>query len=193
LRHSKIGYIPGISSGLLSSTGVPFLDTQTVDEVYVANAIDGSTVTEFIADYPGFHINLSDPDGETTFQRLYARFRYVETTYDGLLYFAQGLSAIDESNYVNDVSIVDLTLKNINTAPAKITGGNMTRSNGTTIIASDSGSIQIDPGKAYLANASTLPDSLLAAMNASPPRVNVAKMNGYSVIGSGVASDLWRG
>lgn len=33
----------------------------------------------------------------------------------------------------------------------------------------------------------------VAAMNAAPPDVNVAKMNGATVLGTGIADDLWRG
>jgi hypothetical protein len=33
----------------------------------------------------------------------------------------------------------------------------------------------------------------VAAMNAAPPDVNVAKMNGATVLGTGISTDLWRG
>lgn len=39
----------------------------------------------------------------------------------------------------------------------------------------------------------TLAAAVLAAMNAAPPDVNVAKMNSATVLGTGIASDLWRG
>jgi hypothetical protein len=39
----------------------------------------------------------------------------------------------------------------------------------------------------------TLAAAVLAAMNAAPPDVNVAKMNSAPVLGTGIASDLWRG
>jgi len=39
----------------------------------------------------------------------------------------------------------------------------------------------------------TLAAAVLAAMNAAPPDVNVAKMNQATVLGTGIASDLWRG
>lgn len=187
LRHAKIGYIPKISTGVLTVAGISFLDVQAVDAVYNANNIDGSTVTEFTADYPHIQIDLSDSDGTTTFQRMYNWFRYIETSYDGLLYFVDGLTATDESNYVIDVSVIDLKIQNLLTAPVIITGGNMTRSDGTTIIAADSGSIQIQPGKAYVANSANIYNDLAVLKTG----VNISKVNGLTITGSGTEDYPW--
>lgn len=42
-------------------------------------------------------------------------------------------------------------------------------------------------------SASEIAAALIAAMNANPPKANVAGMNGYEITGTGVAGDLWRG
>jgi hypothetical protein len=154
LRHAKLGYMPRVSLGAFTSAGATFLDVQSANVVYNANGIDGSALAaaEFSTDFSRVQIDISDPDKITTFQRLYAWFCYTETTAQGLRYFAGGLSATDTVNYIINVDVVNLKLDNVLPTPTLITGGSMTCSDGTSIIADTSGSIQIDPAKAYVAS-----------------------------------------
>jgi len=55
--------------------------------VYNANAIDGSTITEFSADYPNFEVNINDGDGVTSVKRLYAAFQYLSHSSQGIITF----------------------------------------------------------------------------------------------------------
>lgn len=177
LRYSKIGYEPGISLGTFTSSGASFLDVQDSDAVYNANGIDGSTCPEFSADYPNLQVDLSDVDGQTTVQRIYAWYRWIETSFDGLAYFLGGITATDSVNYLINVDVIDLKLDNVLSTPVIVSGGNMTRSDGTTIIAATSGSIQMDPNKAYVANSA----SILAAIDAKPTAAaNAAAVWTYS-------------
>lgn len=148
------------STGILTSNGVSFLMSQTEDDVYVANAIDGSTITEFISDFPNVQIDISDPDGVTSIQRLYAWYRYNLTTQQGIQNFYAGLEATDTANYIITTSIVNLLLDNTALIPVKIIGGYLSRDDGNTVIAASSGSIQMDPSKAYVANSGSISSSL---------------------------------
>jgi hypothetical protein len=75
----------GVSTtGLLTASGVTFLDAQDDDLVYNANGIDGTTVTEFTFDYPNVQVDINDPDGSTTITRLYAWWANERTTEDGI-------------------------------------------------------------------------------------------------------------
>jgi len=148
------------STGILTSNGASFLISQTSDSVYNSNAIDGSTITEFISDFPNVQIDISDPDGVTSIQRLYAWYRYNLTTQQGIQNFYGGLEATDTANYIITTSIVNLLLDNTTLAPVKIVGGYLSRDDGNTVIAASSGSIQMDPSKAYIANSGTISASL---------------------------------
>ena len=151
LRITKVGYLPGL---LFSG------DNQVVDTIYNTIGISGSTVTEFSTDYVNLQIDVSDLDYQTTFQRLYAWFRYIETTSLGISNYFNGLYATDEVNFVVRSSIISLKLDNVLTTPVKISGGALTRDDGQTIIASTSNSIQIDPSKSYIANSQFIIDKL---------------------------------
>jgi len=148
------------SSGTFGSSGIAFSVAQAACTVYNANATDGSTVTEFTADYPNVQVDVSDPDGVTSVQRLYAWYHYEITTADGIRNFFKGMTATDTANYQINVGVVDLRLDNVLTAPVKVFGGYLFRDDGTTVIAPTSGSIQMDPSKAYIANSGTITASL---------------------------------
>jgi hypothetical protein len=161
LRITKVGYLPIELTGVVTNTGLLFSgDNQITDTIYNTIGIDGSTVTEFSTDYVNLQIDVSDLDYQTTFQRLYAWFRYIETTSLGVSNYFNGLYATDEVNFVVRSAIVSLKLDNVLTTPVKITGGALTRDDGQTIIASTSNSIQIDPAKSYIANSQLIVDKL---------------------------------
>lgn len=142
--------------GILTSNGTSFLMSQTDDSDYMTNGIDGSTVTEFSADYPNIQIDINDPDGVTSIKRLYAWFKYNMSTSAGISNYYGGMDAVDSANYIIHSSILNIQLDNISTMPVKIVGGYLSRDDGNTVIASTSNSIQMDPGKAYIANSSSV-------------------------------------
>lgn len=137
-------------AGVLSSTGLTFLDVQTDDTVYMAAGIDGATVTEFAADGPNIQIDIDDPDGLTSVQRLYAWMQHYQTTAAGVASsFFGAMSATDDVNFVVDQARVDLKLDNVSAIPLRVVGGHLSRKDGSSIIAPSSFSIQMEPGKAY--------------------------------------------
>lgn len=150
IRISKLGKLPQTLLAIATQTGFTAVANQLDDAIYNSNGIDGSTVTEFTADYPNVDVDINDPDGVTTVQRIYAWLRYVETTQNGIAQWFDVVDPTDDVNYEIDTSLLDLKLDNKNAAPVKIVNGRLFRSDGATIIESTSGSIQMDPNRVYL-------------------------------------------
>lgn len=144
-------YLPYQSAWSLTSTWASFLVAQELDTVYNANAIDGSTITEFSADYPNVQVDIDDGDGSTSVQRLYAWFEYAMHSSQGIITYFNGISAQDTLNYQVNTNVVDLEFDNVSASslPIKITGAYIYRDDGTTVIYSGSKSIQMDPARAY--------------------------------------------
>jgi hypothetical protein len=154
---------PISSTATLTALGAVFSDTFTEDPIYTLNGEDGSTVDEFVANYPGIKIDVDDADYVTTVKRLYAWFRFVETTYDGIANWVGGLVAEDTVNYRIVTSILDLTLNNTAAQPVRFIDGRLYRDNDTTVINATSGSIQMDPDKVYVRVVETDTSGLTAA------------------------------
>lgn len=165
IRVSKLGYLPQTLLAVATTTGFSVPASQQTDTIYVSNAIDGSTVTEFSADYPNIQIDISDPDGVTSVKRIYAWLRYIETTTSGISQWFNSISADDESNYKIYVSIIDLKLDNTSATPVRIIDGRLYRDDNSTVIASTSNSIQLDPDRVYPTN--TLINSVNEAVSNS--------------------------
>lgn len=152
LRADHPDYLPLEATGILTASGLTFLSEQAEDTVYVGNGIDGSTVTEFTADGLAIHADVDDPDGYTLVQRLYAWLQHYQTTSAGIASaFFGAMVASDSANYVIDQDKADIHLDNVSASPLMIVGGYLTRRDGSTVIAATSGSIQMDPGRAYVA------------------------------------------
>lgn len=164
---------PYEATGTLGTNGLAVTIAQVADSVYGTNAIDGSTCTEFSADYPHVQVDVSDPDGTTTIQRLYAWYVYNLTTSGGIASFYGGIQALDVLNYEIQAGTLNLQLDNVSATPVIITGGYLFRSDGQTIIATGSGSIQMDPGRAYQ----------------PPSGVNLTSILGKPLTGNGVVGD----
>jgi hypothetical protein len=149
IRVTKLGCLPQTLIAIATDTGFSAAGNQEPDVIYNSNGIDGSTVTEFSADYPNVQIDVSDPDNLTTPQRIYAWMRYVETTEDGIRFWYNSISATDDVNYVIDQSLADIKLDNLSATPVQIVGGRLYRLDESTVIASASNSIQMDPARVY--------------------------------------------
>jgi hypothetical protein len=156
IRVAQLGYLPQTLLAIATATGFAATANQQTDAIYVANGINGSTVTEFTPDYPNMQMDVSDPDGVTTVQRIYAWLRYTETTLNGIDLWFDVVTPTDEVNYLIDSTKLNLKIDNTTASPVTIGGGRIYRSDGSTIIASTSGSIQMDPARVYVAEGSAL-------------------------------------
>lgn len=142
-----VRYLPVQTTGTMTSTGLSFLNAQTADTVYAGNAVDGSTVTEFSADYPNVQVDISDPDNVTTIQRLYAWACYNETTSLGVVNFVGAITATDVLNYTVNTSVASIYLDNVKPQGVAIRGGWLYRSDGAIPVAATStGPIYFDSG-----------------------------------------------
>ncbi len=142
-------YLPYQSAGTLTSGMASFTASQALDTVYNTNAIDGSTVTEFTADYPNIEVDINDGDGVTSVKRIYASFQYMMHSSQGIVYFFNGITAQDTLNYQVNTNIVDLKLDNVGALPVVIGDAYLYRDDSSTVISSLSPSIQMDPKRAY--------------------------------------------
>ncbi len=140
----------------LTTGGAVFTVPDEDDTVYAANGVDGSTCDvsgggEFTADYPNLQIDVSDVDSVTSVQRVYAWSAWANTTTQGIRLMFGAVEALDALNYVIHQDVVDAKFDNVNGTPVLIAGGYIRRADGSTVIAATSGSIQMDPGRAYVA------------------------------------------
>ena len=150
IRVARLGYLPQLLLAVATTSGFSVPANQQTDAIYVANGIDGSTVTEFTADYPNVQMDVSDPDGVTTVQRVYAWLRHTETSAQGAQLWFDVITPTDEVNYLIDAAKINLRVDNTTAAPVVIAGGRLYRSDGATVIAATSGSVQMDPARVYV-------------------------------------------
>jgi hypothetical protein len=152
----RIAYTSGVTAKIpveyfaaVDVNGWSVLASQQNDTVYNFNAIDGSTCTEFTADFPNVQIDVDDPDGYTTPQRAYAWYIYNQMTDDGLRYYHGAITAEDELNYRVNVSIADMHGQNVNTDPLYVQSARIYRSDGTPMFVPGSGPVQQEYGRVY--------------------------------------------
>jgi hypothetical protein len=160
VRVTHISRAEWDNTGTLTVNGFSFNAALVVCPVYAENGIDGSTVTEFSTDLANVQIDISDGDGVTSLQRLFAWYRYTVTTESGIQHIYKGIGASDASNYTINSSVIDLKLDNVSASPVRISGGYLSATDGDTVIAATSGSIQMDAGKAFVANSATIVSDL---------------------------------
>jgi hypothetical protein len=181
----------GVSaSGVISSTGVTFLNTQENNTIYNSYAIDGSAVTGFSADYTQTDVNLTTASNFSA-ANLYAWWVYNETTANGIRNFFGGITAIDTANLKINTGVVNLYLDNTTSTFVYQTDTiRIYRSDGAypaRTVTTGGGGIDVNwNSNVYVGTA-----DIVAAMNADPPDVNIAKINGYVVDGVGSETNPW--
>ena len=154
--NATTAYLHYSTTGIFTNNGLNFLLNQQIDAIYASNGIDGSTVTEYTADYANIQIDVSDSDGTTTVQRMYAWYCYATTTALGIANYFGAATAEDPYNYRINTAIIGLQLQNTSTLPCIIKGARLYRDDDATILAIGAAPIQLDPGKAYIANSEGL-------------------------------------
>ena len=139
------------NSGIVTTIGLSFLNTQTDDSVYNSYGVDGSGITEFSWDNPNLEIDIDDPDNVTVIQRVGAWYSYYITTADGI----RNLFGCIDWESLNSIkilaSVCNLKLDNVDAVnPLFINGGRIYRDDDATVIATSSGSIQMDYDPVYV-------------------------------------------
>lgn len=102
----------GVSAtGVLTASGVTFLNSQVNDTIYNAIAVNGSAVTGFAADYVNDEINVTVA-ANFNVTNLYAWWVYNQSTTQGIADFFGGITAVDAANFRIENSLVDLYIDN---------------------------------------------------------------------------------
>lgn len=140
IRVRKIGYTPYEYNGAIPDTGISLAVAQEADAIYTANAIDGSTVTEFA--FVGSNININDATNTTTAQRLYNWYNYAISTTTYIGDHDDLILAQTSWSYIIDDSLL---LKNVDTDTLLIEGANINNTTGDgQVIDTTGGSIIIN-------------------------------------------------
>lgn len=151
--------LPFLTQVVVGATGWSALVSQQADTVYDTIAVDGSTVTEFAPDYPNVQVDISDPNGQTSVDRLYAWFVHTTTTESGIRNWFGGIVAEDAGNFRVVTSILNLKLDNLSSSGVEFVGGiRLYRDdNATPLVASTTGggSITLYADKVYVTVVST--------------------------------------
>lgn len=151
--------LPFSTQVVVGSTGWSALVNQQNDTVYNGIGVDGSTVTEFTPDYPNIQVDISDPNGQTSIDRLYSWFVSVTTSADGIRNWFNGIVAEDAANFRVVTSILNLKLDNLSATGVEFTGGQRLYrdDNASPLVASTTGggSISLYAGKVYTSVVST--------------------------------------
>jgi hypothetical protein len=110
------------ANATLTSSGASVTIAQVDDAVYIANAIDGSTVTGItFTDAATDLVNIDIASGATTWPRIYAAFVYWIFTSAGIADDIAYVQAADTANY----TLTSMKIKNTSSpsVPLQITGG----------------------------------------------------------------------
>jgi len=105
---AKLNYV---GTAVATPAGWTLLADQQDDIVYNEIGIDGSTITQFTADYINNEVDLVI-SSDFTVSSLYAWWVNNLATTDGISNFFGGLTALDLANFRIDVGIVDMFLDN---------------------------------------------------------------------------------
>ena len=97
------------TSGIAAASGFSFVVAVVADSPYAINAVDGSAVTMFSADYVNDEIDLA-ADADYAGTQLWAFYCYALTTTGGMHQFWGGATAIDPANYRINTAVVNLYL-----------------------------------------------------------------------------------
>ena len=95
----------------MTSAGWGVLAEQEDDPAYNTLAIDGSTVTNFTADYVDDEVDVSVA-ANFSLEDLYAWWVYNLTTSQGISDFFGGIEAVDSGNFNIKNNVVDISLDN---------------------------------------------------------------------------------
>lgn len=109
-----VGYKEYESTAVASASGFSFLANQVLDPVYASLAIDGSTITNFTADYINDEADVT-VGSDFTLADFYAWWEYEGYSEDGIRSFFGGLTGVDEANFNIHNATVDIKLDNTTT------------------------------------------------------------------------------
>lgn len=202
---------------LASSSGFSFALTTEADDVFAANALDGSSYeSTFSPNYVSDYIVL-DTNTDFSGKAAYAYFCYLLTTDEGMYNFWDGVTALDAGNYRIETDILNLyfdesagfvkqtddvrIFRKDGTRPAldPTTGGNGIEINWRVPVSvvTTGGSALTPAESAHLLgltnapSAATVAAQVLTSAQSAPIYADIRKVNDLTVNGSGTEIDPW--
>ncbi|HXS93174.1 MAG TPA: hypothetical protein VN736_01145 [Candidatus Limnocylindrales bacterium] len=167
IRVRKADYLPFETSTVLSASSVNIVVSQSANPIYAQTGIDGSTVTEF--SFSGSQVKIFVTGTSTTVQRLIAWYLWTisTTAYIGLQPSDITLPSSTWAQFIGG-----MTIKNQNSTPVVVSGGNITDgSNSATAVIDTSGGPIFIVSASPAANATDMASSVWA----STPALTVNK------------------
>lgn len=183
LRVTRKGYLAFETSGVFSTSGLGFVTSQVVDEVYNDFGIDGATVTKFSADYVNARIDIASG---TTFTagEFYAWWNNNLTTASGIANWVGAVTAIDTGNIRINDGVADLLFDNLTTTNVRQTDtGRIFRSDGdypALSATAGGGGVQLNwavPVATIAIGSGVLPSDVIAIRNAVRTDLTVVNDN----------------
>jgi len=187
-----------------------FIETDTV---YAANAVDGTTITKFTADFIDDEIDLAAASNFTA-SEAYAFFCSTLVTSQGIEEFWGGVTAIDSGNYRINQSAVNIYFDNTTTTNLRQTdsariyradeaypvkSGGITTGGGGIDMNWQNVVYTVETGSGMTSGQEAKIDAIQSKVTpmtytvANELDVNAKSMNDAEVLGDGTSSDLWRG
>ena len=155
VRVAEISKLEFSSTVVASATGWSLLVTQETNATYASYGVDGSTVTGITWDGGNMEFDFNEADNSLQGGDIAAWYFYFITTATGI---SEGFGAISwpQINRIsNRTATRAITFDNTKSDALKITGAWIDRDDGTTVIASGSNSIQIDPPAVFVKETGT--------------------------------------
>jgi hypothetical protein len=202
VRIHKRGRLTFETTVIAATSGWAVSANQLEDEVYTNLAIDGSTVTQFAADYVNNEVNVTIASN-FNIADMYAWWSYNLESNDGIRSFVGGITAIDVGNFRINDAVVDIYIDNTTaTNLRQLDNRRIFRSDqGYPVKSSGGGGIDVVWRNTVLTVAvgsgvtpqdkTDIINGTVSALNTTEIPVDVTKVNGYTVQGSGTMSDPW--
>lgn len=153
LRVTKIDKLEFSSTVVVGSAGWNSLVSQDPNPVYAAHGVNGATVSGISWDSGNLQFDFNDADNKIDGADIGAWYYYFITTEVGIAEAFKALNWPQINKITNVSSIVSMTFDNTKSAPLRITNCWIDKDDGSSIIATASNSIQIDPPAVFVAQA----------------------------------------
>jgi len=152
--------LPIVTSGVVGTSGLSFIDVQEDDEVYIRIGVDGalqdsSNGGPLTADFTNIEIDVNDADNSFDATHGVAWWRYITQTSSGIAQYDLEALQYNPDEY-NVLINGPLLIENSKAANLTIFNGIWTRADATNIIASTSNTVHWVPdGRVYVAETGT--------------------------------------
>ena len=153
LRATKIDKLEFSVTVVVGSTGWNSLVSQSANPVYAAHGVNGATVSGISWDSGNLQFDFNDADNQINGADIGAWYYYFITTEVGIAEAFKALNWPQINKITNVTSNVSMTFDNTKSTPLRINNCWIDKDNGSSIIATASNSIQIDPPAVFVAQA----------------------------------------